>query len=62
MPNWNPKCGESHGKAKFTNGEVELMRKLHEEDGMTIKELAEKFEATKGYISKVCQYKIRAYL
>ncbi len=49
------RIGDSHGRAVFTDHEVELMRQLRE-GGMKLKEIAEKFETTKGHVSRICNY------
>lgn len=54
------RIGEDHPKAELTDAEVELIRSLHEADGMSYSQLAEKFEQSKGAIAKICQYKRRA--
>ena len=51
--------GESHPNADLTDREIELMRRLHEQDKMTVTELAEKFEKSKGYVSMVLRYLLR---
>lgn len=50
--------GEDHPRAKFTNAEVELMRKLRE-SGMTHKEIAEKFGASPHTVGRICRYERR---
>lgn len=39
----------------FTNGEVELMRRCHE-DGLTYDQLAKKFDMSKSSVAKICNY------
>jgi DNA-binding MarR family transcriptional regulator len=53
------RIGEDHPNAKLTNGEVETLRQLHEEDGLSYKALAEKFELSKGAVAKICRYERR---
>jgi len=55
------RVGDSNPRAKYSDAEVEVMRQLREE-GMPVREIAEKFECTKGYVSKVCNYQIRISL
>ena len=50
------RIGEDHPNAKLTDGEVEMIQQLHEEDGLSYKELAEKFEISKGAVAKICRY------
>lgn len=49
------RIGESHQRAKFTDHEIELIRQLAA-DGMKGVDLAKKFEATKGYISRILRH------
>jgi Mor family transcriptional regulator len=48
------RVGESHGRAKLTDRDVELMRQLHEE-GMSCYALAKKFGCSHGYAKKVAR-------
>ena len=50
------RAGEEHPNAILTDGEVELMRRLREVDGMTYAALAAKFEISKSSVAKICQY------
>ncbi len=54
------RIGEEHPNAKLTDAEVEIIRQLHEEDGLSYKSLAEKFEISKGAVAKICRYERRA--
>ncbi|WP_334157906.1 hypothetical protein [Oryzomicrobium sp.] len=54
------RIGEDHPNAELTDAEVERIRSLHEADGMSYSQLAEKFEISKGAVAKICQYKRRA--
>ena len=56
----NIRLGEKHQRAKFTDAEVEIMRQLHE-DGMTYDQIAEKFDANKYHIGKICRYERRTF-
>lgn len=57
--------GEHHHKAKLTNHEVELMRRLHEEhpvghpDHMGCRKLAKMFEVSVRQVWRVCTYRNR---
>lgn len=53
------RVGESHGRAKLTDHEIDLMRQLKEE-GMSAKEIAEKFEVSKRYVYKLVNFERRA--
>lgn len=52
------RIGEDHPRAELTDAEVERIRELHEE-GMSYRQLAEKFEQSKGAIAKICRYERR---
>lgn len=52
------RVGDSHHNARLTDHEVELIRQLRA-DGMKVRELARKFEVSKGYISKVLRHLAR---
>lgn len=51
--------GQSHGRAKFTDAEVEMMRQLREE-GMKLREIAGIFECALVTVHSICKYKRRA--
>ena len=53
------RIGEDHPRAKLTDAEVELVRRLYE-GGMRYSELAEKFECSKWSIGRICRYERRA--
>ncbi len=53
------RIGEDHPNAKLTDAEVERIRTLHEDYGMSYSTLAEKFEISKGAIAKICRYERR---
>lgn len=55
------RSGENHQFAVLTNGEVELIRQLREDDPVTWTwdRLVEKFEAGKRTIRDICAYKRR---
>lgn len=52
------RVGEDHHNAKLTDGEVELMRSLHE-GGMTYKTLGEKFGISRHASGRICRYERR---
>jgi DNA invertase Pin-like site-specific DNA recombinase len=54
------RLGEDNGRAKLTDREVELVRALHFQHGMTYAALAEKFEVSKSLIGKICRFQRRA--
>lgn len=53
------RVGESHGRAKLTDHEIDLIRKLKEE-GMSAAAIAEKMEISKRYVYKVVNFERRA--
>jgi DNA invertase Pin-like site-specific DNA recombinase len=53
------RIGEYHPRAKLTDAEVELVRRLYE-GGMRYSELAMKFEVSKWAIGRICRYERRA--
>lgn len=55
------RVGEDHGRARFTNHEVELMRRLFEE-GMRQSEIARKFETSKSTINDIVRGRRRVGL
>jgi len=54
------RVGEDHANAKLTDREVELIRTLHEVDGMSYSLLAKKFEISKSTVADICRYQRRA--
>ncbi len=52
--------GEDHPNAKLTDRDIDLIRHLHEKDGLSYATLAEKFEVNKSAIAKICRYERRA--
>lgn len=54
------RIGEDHQNAKLTDADVERIRDLHENDGMTYRALAEKFEVSWHCIGRICRYERRA--
>lgn len=53
------RIGQDHPNAILTDGEVELVRRLREVDGLTYAALAAKFEISKSSVAKICQYQRR---
>lgn len=53
-----PPRGEAHPRARLTDHEVELIRQLREQ-GMSLNQLAEKFDSYKSTIKGICDYKRR---
>lgn len=56
--NYGIKCGEDHPRAKLSNHEVELLRRLHD-GGMTQRELAIKFEISPAQVNNLVNYRQR---
>ena len=54
------RLGEDSGRAKLTNSEVDLIRALHADHGLTYPSLADKFEVSVSLIGKICRYQRRA--
>lgn len=53
------RIGEDHQNARLTDRDIDLIRQLHEKDGLSYRELADKFEVSKSTIQMICQYKRR---
>lgn len=53
------RIGEDHPNAKLTDSEIERIRSLHEDDGLSYKCIAEIYEVSKGSIAKICRYERR---
>ncbi len=47
--------GQTHWRAKLTDREIELIRQLHE-DGMSVTEIAIKFDISKSHVSRITRY------
>lgn len=52
------RVGESHQRAKLSDHEIDLIRDLFD-DGMSISEIARKFEIPKSYSWDICHYLVR---
>lgn len=53
------RIGEEHGRAKLSDHEVDLLRRMVEGGKLSQKEAADKFEISKGHVSKLVSYKQR---
>lgn len=64
----NYQVGENNHKAKLTDSDVELLRRMHEEfpEGHAqhwgYRRLAVKFGVTKTLVRKICNYQVRTRL
>lgn len=56
---YGKRVGETHGRAKFTDHEIELIRQL-KENGMSAVDIAAKMECSKRYVYKLANYERRA--
>ncbi len=56
---YGKRVNESHGMAKLSDHEIDLVRQLKEE-GMPAAAIAEKFEVSKRYVYKLVNYERRA--
>jgi len=54
------RVGEDHQNAKLSNHEVDLIRALREEHGMTYAQIAEKFEIAKETVADIVKCRRRA--
>jgi hypothetical protein len=52
------RISDSHQRAEYTDHEVELMRQLRAAK-MKVKDIARRFDASPGYVSRVCSFKLR---
>ncbi|HEX7386257.1 MAG TPA: hypothetical protein VF285_03140 [Castellaniella sp.] len=53
------RVGEDHHGARLTNHEVDMLRVLHEDEGMSYTVLAEKFDVSKSCVADICRYRRR---
>ncbi len=53
------KLGENNRKAKLSDQDIDYIRELREDYGLTLKSIADKFEVHEGTVSKICSYKAR---
>jgi ribosome-binding protein aMBF1 (putative translation factor) len=54
------RLGETHHNARLTNEQVDRIRDLHEEHGLTYTQLAKMYQVSKSMIAGICQYRRRA--
>lgn len=54
------RVGEGHQRAVLSDHEIDLVRHLHEEDGLGYRKLAVIFEMSKSAIREICLYRVRA--
>ena len=52
-------AGERHHRARLSDEDVRLMRELREAHGLTIREIADKFEANYNTVASILQYRSR---
>lgn len=52
--------GQDHHNAKLTNDQVDRIRDLHEDYGLTYRQLAAMYGVSKSMIAGICQYRRRA--
>lgn len=53
------RVGETHHRSRLTDHDVDLIRELREDHGLTYQALAEKFECSKSTIRDICRYRRR---
>lgn len=51
--------GQYHHKATLTDHEVDLMRRLHEDEGLSYSELGRMFEVHRMTARSICIYRTR---
>lgn len=54
-----PPRGETHPHAKYSDHEVELVRRLHEVHGLGYKKIAMKLEMPVATVQSICTYRRR---
>lgn len=54
------RVGEDHQHAKLTNEQVDRIRDLHEDHGLSYLQLAKMYFVSKQTIASICQYQRRA--
>lgn len=54
------RIGEGHPNIKLTDSEIERIRSLHEDDGLSYRQIAGLYEISKGAVAKICRYERRA--
>lgn len=53
------RIGESHHRSRLTDAQVDEIRELREEEGMSYGRLAERFGSKKSTIRDICKYLTR---
>lgn len=53
------RVGEDHQRSKLTDADVELMRRMHENEKIGYGRLAVMFEVNKSTVRRICKYEIR---
>lgn len=53
------RIGQDHPNAKLTDSEIERIRSLHEEEGLSYTRIADIYEISKGAVAKICRYERR---
>lgn len=53
--------GERHPRAKLTDAEVEIIRRIYEEGMVGYRALAQAFAVNRDTIARICRYERRAY-
>lgn len=51
--------GQLHPKARLTDHEVELLRRMHEDDGISLRKLAQAFEVPWQTVQSICAGRTR---
>lgn len=54
------RVGEDHPRATLTDHDVELMRQMHEQEGIGYKRLAKMFDTSVAQARNICLYRQRA--
>lgn len=54
-----PHAGQSHARARLTDGEVEMIRQLHESGELGYRRIARKFEISKRHVRDLVHYRRR---
>ena len=53
------RVGEDHPNAKLKDRDIDLIRDLHEQQGLSYSKLALRFGLSRGAIAKICRYERR---
>ncbi len=54
------RIGDTHHKSRFTDEQINRIRDLREEFGLSYSQIAELFQCHKQTIASICQYRTRA--